>query len=145
MKTLIVLLAIVSVFALEHQKMDRLGQIGTNLDTIIIKLPGHFDTVDVRKNNPNIIAAIFDKYSQKDYRAPHGFSLDIQRNREFSQVKSYLTDSMQRRILGIGAVSDSLRLTNGAFLKRHEFFVMYYRKGSVDFHRARGEYLSTTR
>lgn len=142
MRTLNSLLFGALVIALTRGATGEIRQSNQEFDTLYIKLPVAYDTVDVRMNNPAIKAAIFDKYSQKDYRAPQGLSLDIQRHASFKIKNSIVPVKIESHIIDIPIMSDSLRISRGAFLHRHQFFVIFFQNDSVYFHKARGEYLT---
>ncbi|HTJ13072.1 MAG TPA: hypothetical protein VL547_13650, partial [Dinghuibacter sp.] len=53
------------------------------IDTIYVKLPSRFDTVNVYKRFPKIMAITLDRHSQKTYSAPTGTTFDAQRTPSF--------------------------------------------------------------
>jgi hypothetical protein len=110
-------------------------------DSIFIRLPEKADTVNIYDRKPDIIAYIFDRFSQVSYKAPEGFALDVQRKPCLISNKSEANKIILKRVFDISKISDSLRIGKNAFLKRHQFFVIYERQDSIYFHRAQGDYL----
>ena len=136
------LILLISCFSLFIGKHGTTGKQYYQADSVYIKLPGKYDTLNVSFIGKNIARVILDKYSQKLYKAPQGISLDIQRTASFSIPKSNLPRSIKQRIIDIAIISDSVSRVQGIYLRRHQFFVISEQNHTMYFYEARGEYLN---
>lgn len=139
MKAILILIipAIVSITSFQVRPTN----LKSATDTIFIHLPKKVDTVNIYDRKTDIIAYIFDRFSQADYKAPEGFALDVQRKPFLILSKSGVNKIILKKVFDISEISDSLRIGKNPFLKRHQFVVIYEREDSIYFHRAQGDYL----
>jgi hypothetical protein len=114
----------------------------SNRDSLFIQLPTKYDTLNISYLKMNVTRIVLDRFSQKNYTAPDGISLDVRRQPSFKLLRSNLGQQFKNKIVDISILSDSLRVSNGSYLKRHQFFVMIYKNDSIYFYNVRGEYLN---
>ncbi|TDW96837.1 hypothetical protein [Dinghuibacter silviterrae] len=111
-------------------------------DSVFIKLPEHYDTLNVSFIGKNISRIVFDKFSQKTYTAPEGTSLDVQRTASFAYPSNGLPESVVQKIVDLKAISDSVQRAPHTFFHRHTFFLIITRQDTCYFYHAKGEYLN---
>lgn len=102
-------------------------------DSIYVKLPSHFDTVNVRRNYPNFICAVFDKMDLP------GFSLDGTISFYFNPNRSL--KAWACKPISYKSLSDSLSLSPHHFLKSHTFFLILIKNDTAYFYKAKGDYM----
>jgi hypothetical protein len=116
-------------------------QLPSAKDSIYIKLPIRYDTLNVSFIGSDFRRIVFDKFSQKSYTAPEGTSLDVQRVASFAYPEAKISPNVARRIIGLSALSDSLLQTHRSFFRNHTFFVIITRSDTCYFYKAKGEYM----
>ena len=107
-------------------------------DTIFIKMPGRYDTVDVSGRFPSMTCIVLDKKDLKGYVAPGTVAFYFKWHPTFINVKR---KKQAIKFLSYSTLSDSLQASNRAFFKRHIFFVVIDRNDTSYFYRAAGNYM----
>lgn len=102
-------------------------------DTIFVKLPNHFDTVNVRRNHPNLICAVFDKKDLPGFAGDGAISFYFNPGRPFKGLRC---NPISYKVL-----SDSLTHSSRPFLLRHTFFVIITKNDTAYFYKAKGDYM----
>jgi hypothetical protein len=137
--TALLSLAIFSGLASQPNVMVDLNSV---TDSFYIRLPSNYDTLNVNYIKKNFTRIIFDKYSLKNYSAPDGLYLDMQRTSAFAISDSELPITVKSKIIDVPSISDSLISQGAKYIKRHQFFVVSEKtKGAYYFYRTRVEYL----
>lgn len=110
-------------------------------DSIFIRLPSHYDTLNVSFIGKGFTRIVIDRFSQKIYTAKEGTRLDAQRTPSFSHPLSHIPPQIQRKTIDLAGLSDSLSLSPRHFLSSHTFFIILTRNDTAYFYKAKGTYM----
>ena len=115
------------------------GQNTDNSDIIYIKIPSAYDTVSVKKIDPNLMCIVLDRNDLNGFKAPGAISFYIPR--ETSKFIKNGQIFVNRHAISYSSLSDSLIHSKRDFFKRHTFFVIITRNDTSFFYHAKGEYM----
>lgn len=118
-----------------------LSHLNANNDSIFIKLPDHFDTLNVSYIGKGFARIILDKFTQKTYSAHEGIRLDAQRTSSFYYPLSKIPPQISHKTIDLAVLSDSLTHSSRLFLLRHTFFVIITKNDTAYFYKAKGDYM----
>ena len=129
------------IMKLASHKFPQLARTTKSIDTLYIELPTTYDTVDVSRIGKDFKRIVFDKFSQPNYHASSGISLDVKRSSSFAIANENITAKIIKKTMVVSSLSDSLQGEKNNFLKRHDFFVVRKNADSCFFYSSKCEYL----